>query len=55
MIRKDNPNSCIVEVEYPEKLHNLHNDYPLASDEIETKQSLLSNYCKEVANKCFSW
>ena len=55
MIREDNPNGCILEVdlEYPEKMHNLHNDHFLVPEKIESKQSMLSNYYfKEIANKC---
>ena len=31
---------CVIEVglEYPRELHKLHNDYPLAPDEIEIKK-----------------
>ena len=29
----------------------MHNDYSLAPENIEIKESMLSNYCKEVASK----
>ena len=37
---------CILEVdlEYPKKLRELHNDYSLAPDKIEIKREMLSNY-----------
>lgn len=40
-ICEDNPEDCILEVhfEYPEKLHNLHNDYALTPEKIEIKKS----------------
>ena len=37
---------CIlgVDLEYPKELRELHNDYPLAPDKIETKREMLSDY-----------
>ena len=37
---------CVLEVnlEYPKKLHELRNDYPLVPDKIEIKREMLSNY-----------
>ena len=37
---------CVVEVdlEYPKDLQELHNDYPLASDKIEIKRKMSSDY-----------
>ena len=40
-----------VDLEYPEKLHNLHNEYPLACEKIKVNKNMLSNYCKNIANK----
>ena len=40
-----------VDLEYPEKLHNLHNDYPLACEKIKVTKNMLSNYCKNIATK----
>ena len=39
---------CVLEVdlEYPKELHDLHNDYPLAPDKIET----LSEYLIKIAD-----
>ena len=33
-----------VDIEYPKDLRELHHDYPLASDKIEIKEEILSNY-----------
>ena len=33
-----------VDIEYLKELGELHNDYPLAPDEIEIKREMLSNY-----------
>ena len=40
-----------VDLEYPGKLHELHNDYPLAPEKLEISQNMLSNYCFDIANK----
>ena len=32
-------------LEYSEELQNLLNDYPLVTEKIEIKESVLSNYC----------
>ena len=40
-----------VDLEYPRELHDLHNDYPLASEKLEITQDMLSKYCSDVANK----
>ena len=37
-------------MEYPKKLHDLHNDYPLALEKIEISYNMLSNYCKIIAD-----
>ena len=34
-----------VVLEYSEELQNLLNDYPLVTEKIEIKESVLSNYC----------
>ena len=36
---------CVLEVnlEYPKELREIHNDYPLAPDEIEIKREMLSD------------
>ena len=40
-----------VDLEYPDKLHELHNDYPLAPEKLVVTNDMLSKYCKEIADK----
>ena len=40
-----------VDLEYPEELHNLHNDYPLAAERVRVTKDMLSGYCKKIASK----
>ena len=40
-----------VDLKYPNELHELHNDYPLAPEKLEITNDMLSNYCKNIANK----
>ena len=40
-----------VDLEYPKKLHILHNDYPLAPEKLAVTNDILSKYCKEIADK----
>ena len=40
-----------VELEYPSELHDLHNGYPLAPENLEISQNMLSKYCFNIANK----
>ena len=35
-----------VDLEYPEELHELHNDFPLAPEKLTVFNDMLSNYCK---------
>ena len=37
-----------VDLEYPEELHDLHNDYPLALEKILITDDMLSKYCKDL-------
>ena len=37
-----------VDLEYPDKLHVLHNDYPLAPEKLAIPYDMLSDYCKNV-------
>ena len=39
-----------VDLEYPEKLHDLHNDYPCAPEKIIFTNDMLSPYCREIKN-----
>ena len=40
-----------VDLEYPKKLHDLHNDYPLAPEKIKVTENMLSEYAKNIAKK----
>ena len=40
-----------VDLEYPDELHELHNDYPLAPEKLAVTNDILSNYCKSIADK----
>ena len=40
-----------VDLEYPQELHNLHNDYPVVPEKIKVSNHMLSGYCKKIANK----
>ena len=40
-----------VDLEYPNELHELHNDYPLAPEKLVVSSNMLLGYCKKIANK----
>ena len=40
-----------VDLEYPDELHNLYNNYPLAPEKLEITQNMLSKYCSDIANE----
>ena len=52
-INEKSPTGYILEVdlEYPGELHKLHNEYPLASEKLAIPYDMLSDYCKEIADK----
>ena len=51
-IKKDISTGYIIEVdlEYPQELHDIHNDYPLAPEKIKIPKEWLSDYSSEITN-----
>ena len=44
---------CILQVdlEYPDELHVLHNDYPLTPEKLAISYDMLSDYCKKIPDE----
>ena len=40
-----------VDLQYPDELHKLHNDYLLALEKLAVSSDILSKYCKRIAYK----
>ena len=40
-----------MDLEYPQELHNSHNDYPVAPEKVKVSKNMLSGYCKKFAEK----
>ena len=40
-----------VDLEYPDELHELHNDFSLAPEKIAVSSDMLSKYCKKIADE----
>ena len=40
-----------VDLEYPDELHVLHNNYPLAPEKIAIPYDMLSDYCEKIADE----
>ena len=51
--KEDSDKGIILEVDlkYPKELHDLHNDYPLATEKIKVTNDMLSEYCKNISDK----
>ena len=50
--KADGKKELILEVEYPQELHDLHNNYPVAPEKTKVSSGMLSEYCKKIADKC---
>ena len=52
LINEKSPMGWLLEVDlkYPYKLHELHNDYPLAPGKLAVSSDMLSKYCKKNAD-----
>ena len=44
-----------VDLKYPDKLHKLHNDYPLAPEKLEISCNMLSNYCSSSSSSSITY
>ena len=46
----DSKRGLIIEVdlEYPHELHDLHNDFPLAPEQVKVTKNMLSEYCRQI-------
>ena len=40
-----------VDLNYPEELHDIHNNYPMAPEKIKIEDDMLSPYCSEIKRK----
>ena len=51
--KEDSKRGFILEVdlEYPQELHDLHNDYLVCPEKVRVSNDMLSGYCKKIAEK----
>ena len=49
--KSDTGYSLEADLDYPDDLHELHNDYPLAPEKRAVSKDMLSAYCKKIADK----
>ena len=51
--KEDSEKGLILEVDlkYPEELHDLQNDYPLAPEKVKVTNDMLSEYCQNISEK----
>ena len=40
-----------VDLESPDELHHLHNDYPCAAEKLFVNDEMLSDYCQNIKNR----
>ena len=40
-----------VDLEYPQELHDLHNNYPVPPEKVKVSNNMLSGYCKKIVEK----
>ena len=52
-ISEKSPIGCILkfDLEYPDELHVMHNDYPLAPKKLAIPYEMVSDYCKKTADE----
>ena len=53
MYKADGKKGLILEVnlEYPQELHDIHNDYQVTPEKVKVSKNMLSTYCKKIAEK----
>ena len=51
--KEDGKKGMILEadLEYPQKIHDLHNDYPVCPEKVRVSNDMLSGYCQKIAEK----